>query len=163
MIVAVLLLASSATALAGEDELRKIFAGRYAAMKSAMADRDPKAIAELLAPEFVSEDVAGKTKTGNHMIDEVCALPKDPYKASTTTILSVKTNGEIATVTQKYHMTTIKKTPDSNVKQAVELDAMSTDTWKKSKGMWLLSRTETMKMDYKIDGKSVVHKERQTK
>ena len=159
--ITALLLSLSVVAYADKDEMREMFSTRYAAMKSAMAERDPKAIAALLAPDFISEDVAGKTKTGEQMIKEVCALPKDPNKTSTTTVLSAKIIGETATVAQRYHTTTTKMTTNTTVKQAVELDALSTDTWVKSKGVWLLRRTETNAIDYKIDGKTLTHKERE--
>ncbi len=159
--ITALLLSLSVVANAGKDEISEIFSGRYAAMKSAMADRDPKAIASLLAPDFVSEDIAGKTKTGEQMIKEVSALPKDPNKISTTTVLSAKIIGETAIVTQRYHMTTTKMPSNTTVKQAVELDTLSSDTWVKLKGVWLLRRTETNVIDYKIDGKTLTHKERE--
>jgi ketosteroid isomerase-like protein len=159
--IVALLLSLSVVAYAGKYEISEIFSGRYAAMKSAMADRDSKAIASLLAPDFVSEEVSGKTKTGEQMIKEVCALPKDPNKTSTTTVLSAKIIGETATVTQRYHMTTTKMTSNTSVKHTVELDTLSKDAWVKSKGVWLLRRTETYEIDYKIDGKTLTHKERE--
>lgn len=160
-IITALLLTSSAISYADKDEMRETFSGRYAVMKSAMADRDPRAIASLLAPDFVSEDVAGKTKTGEQMIKEVCALPKDPNKTSTTTVLTAKITGDAAIVAQRYHMTTTKMSLNAPAKQAVELDTLSIDTWVKLKGVWLLRRTETNVIDYKIDGKTLTHKERE--
>lgn len=61
-----------------DDPLRSVIEGRYAAMKSAMAARDAKAISELLASDFVSEDVSGQKENAETMIQEVVALPKDP-------------------------------------------------------------------------------------
>jgi hypothetical protein len=45
-------------------------------------------------------------------------------------------------------------------KQAVELVTLSTDTWIKSGEAWLLRRTVTKQLDYKIDGRLIAHKER---
>jgi hypothetical protein len=81
------------------------------------------------------------------MIQEVLALPKDPLKVSNTTILSIKVNAEKATVDQRYDMKTTKAGQDGN-KRDVELIAVSTDTWLKSKDTWLLQRTVTNQMDY---------------
>ena len=77
-----------------DDSLRPVFEGRYAAMKAAMAARDGKAISEILAPDFISpdfisEDASGQKESGDTMIQEVLALPKDPLKVSSTTILSI--------------------------------------------------------------------------
>jgi len=140
-----------------DDRLRSVFEGRYAAMKSAMAARDGKAISEILAPDFVSEDVSGQKENADAMIQGVLALPKDPLKVSNTTILSIKVNAEGATVDQRYDMKTTKAAPDGN-KRDVELIAVSTDTWIKSKDTWLLQRTVTNQMDYYANGKLLIHK-----
>jgi hypothetical protein len=42
----------------------------------------------------------------------------------------------------------------------VELVTLSTDTWIKSEGTWLMRRTVTNQLDYKIDGRLVAHKDR---
>jgi hypothetical protein len=59
----------------GGDSLRPVFEGRYAAMKSAMAVHDGKAISKILAPDFISEDVSGQKENAGTMIQEVLALP----------------------------------------------------------------------------------------
>ena len=125
-----------------DDPLRPVFEGRYAAMKSAMAARDAKAISEILAPDFISEDASGQKENADTMIQEVLALPKDPLKVSNTTILAIKVNAESATVDQRYDMKTTKAGPDGN-KRDVELITVSSDTWVKSKDTWLLQRTVT--------------------
>ncbi len=140
-----------------DDPSRPVFEGRYAAMKSAMAARDAKAISEILAPDFISEDASGQKENADTMIQGVLALPKDPLKVSNTTILSIKVNAESATVDQRYDMKTTKAGPDGN-KRDVELITVSTDTWIKSKDTWLLQRTVTNQMDYSANGKLLIHK-----
>lgn len=139
------------------DPLRPVFEGRYAAMKSAMATRDGKAISELLAPGFISEDASGQKDNADTMIQGVLALPKDPLKTSNTTILSIKLDADTATVNQRYDMKTTKAGPDGN-KREVELITISTDTWIKSKDAWLLQRTVTNQMDYSANGNLLIHK-----
>jgi hypothetical protein len=139
------------------NSLRPLFEGRYAAIKSAMAARDGKAISEILAPDFISEDVTGQKKNADTMIQEALALPKDPLKVSNTTISSIKVNTEIAIVDQRFEMKTTKVGPDGN-KREVELIAVSTDTWIRLKDNWLLQRTVTNQMDYYADGKLVAHR-----
>jgi hypothetical protein len=41
--------------------------------------------------------------------------------------------------------------------QAVELITLSTDTWLKSHGKWLMQRTETDQLDYFVNGSRVQH------
>jgi len=144
---------------AAESSLRALLEGRYAAMKSAMANRDQQAVAALLAPDFLSVDVAGKSENASQMLQEIAALPKDPNKASDTTIVSVKLSGDTATVDQRYHMTTTKAGADG-AQHAVELVTLSTDTWIKSGDAWLLQKTVTNQLDYTLDGRSVAHKAR---
>jgi hypothetical protein len=45
-----------------DDSLRPVFEGRYAAMKSAMAARDGKAISEILAPILLVRMLQGRRK-----------------------------------------------------------------------------------------------------
>ncbi len=162
MIVTIFCFAFGATAqdkgqANSDDPLRPVSEGRYAAMKLAMAAHDGKAISEILAPDFISEDASGQRENADTMIQEVLALPKDPLKVSNTTILAIKVNAESATVDQRYDMKTTKAGPDGN-KRDVELVAVSTDTWIKSKDTWLLQRTVTNQMDYSANGKLLIHK-----
>lgn len=144
---------------AKDSPLQSVFEARYAALKSAMADRDPRALAVLLAPDFASEDVSGKTESADEMMREVGSMPKDSNRASDTTVVSVQASGDTATVQQRYHMTTTKAGADGTTKQAVELTTLSTDIWVKSGGTWLLRRTVTNQLDYKVNGRLVAHRD----
>jgi ketosteroid isomerase-like protein len=144
---------------ANDAKLKAVLQGRYAEMKTAMAARDAKAIAKVLAPDCVSEDVLGNIKTATQMIDEVVQLPENDNK-SETTLLSVVGEGDRATVTQRYRMTSLKLLPGSTTSHAVELVTTSTDTRVMIDGAWRLQRTVTESLDYTIDGNRIVHKER---
>ena len=122
-----------------------------------MAARDGKALSEILATDFISEDASGQKENAGTMIQGVLALPKDPLKVSNTTILSIKVNEASATVDQRYDMKTTKTEPGGD-KRDVELISVSTDTWIKSKDTWLLQRTVTNQMDYSVNGKLLIHK-----
>ena len=137
--------------------MRAVFEGRDAAMKSAIAARDGKAICEILAPDFIREDASGQKENADTMIQGVLALPNDPLQASNTTILSITVNAESTTVDQRYDMKTTKTGPDGN-KRDVALIAVSTDTWIKPKDPWLLQRTVTNQMDYSANGQRLIHK-----
>jgi hypothetical protein len=139
------------------DALRPVLEKRYAELKTTMAERDSHALAALLAPGFVSEDVSGKTTTAEEMIKELAALPKDNGKPSETNLLSIKPQGDLAIVEQRYHMTTTKALPDGG-KQAIDLVTLSTDTWIRSGDKWLIQKTVTKQIDYSVDGKLVAHK-----
>jgi ketosteroid isomerase-like protein len=145
--------------LADDGTLRPILEGRYAAMKSAMANCDAEAISSLLTPDFVSIDVSGDSENAARMITEVNALPKDPSKISNTEILSVDREGEVAVVQQRYDMKITKSGPDDS-KGNIELIAISTDTWINPDGVWLLQKTETNQIDLFVDGKPISHEVR---
>ena len=46
----------------GDDSLRPVFEGRYAAMRTAMAARDGKAISEMLAPILLVRTLQDRKK-----------------------------------------------------------------------------------------------------
>ena len=143
----------------GDDSWQSIFERRYAAMRAAMAARDEKAIGNILAPDFVSEDASGRKKDIEEMIPEVVALPKDPQQISQTSILSIKVNDNTAVVNQRYDMKTTKSAPDGS-KLDVELITVSTDTWTALTGGWFLQRTVTNQLDYFVNGHHVAHRVR---
>lgn len=141
------------------DALRPMLEKRYAELKTAMAERDSKALSVLLAPDFVSEDISGKTTSAEEMLKELAALPKDTGKVTETTLVSIKSQDDLAIVEQRYHMTTTKTLPDGN-KQVIDLVTVSTDTWAHAGDKWLMKRTITNQIDYSVDGKPVLHKVR---
>jgi hypothetical protein len=146
---------------ATDDALRTILEGRYAAMKSAMANRDAKETATLLAPDFVSIDVSGKETSGAQVIESLKALPVNPDRVSNTTLLSIEPSGNKAVVKQRYNMKTVRALPDG-AKQEVELTTLSTDVWILTAGTWVLQQTATDQMDALIDGKPMVHRVRKS-
>jgi hypothetical protein len=122
-----------------------------------MAERNPKAIAALLAPDFISIDSSGQSENASEMIQELDGLPKDPSKVSTTTLLSVKVAGNSAVVDQRYEMKTVKTSADGS-KDSIRLVTLSTDTWVNANGVWLLQKTVTNQLDYFKNGQLVMHK-----
>jgi ketosteroid isomerase-like protein len=142
---------------AGDAHLREVLAGRYAAMKSAMAAKDEAAIRALLTNDFVSVDVNGNSQGADAMIKDVLALPPDPSRHSETTIESIRASGNTAVVEQRYHMTKETAAADGT-KKAADLKTLSTDTWVDNQGVWRIAKTVTKQIDYVVDGITVAHK-----
>ena len=134
----------------------KTFEALYAELKNAMDSRNTKHLAQMLAPGFQSEDTSGKTQSAEQMIDDVSKLPADRNKKSLTSIISVNLSETYAQVRQKYHMNTIKISPEGK-RSYIELDAISDDTWCLINGSWKISRTVTRQLDYLSDGKAAIH------
>jgi hypothetical protein len=143
-----------------DPTLRRVFEERYAAMKSAMADRDVNALSRLLAPDFISTDVAGRTENAKEMISRVKSSAFDPRRTGQTTIHSIKLKGTAVFVEQSYDMKTTRTAADGSLLN-VELITVSEDTWIKSKGAWLCQSTATNKADYLVNGRVAAHQIRQ--
>ncbi len=144
-------------ARSAEDPLREVLQSRYAAMKAAMAAHDGPGIAAILAPNFVSVDVSGKSENASQTIAEVNALKTDPDKSSNTTLSSISPGSTAVTVEQRYDMKT-KSTTADGTQHDVELVTLSTDTWVKSGNVWLIERTVTDDVTYFVDGKLTAHR-----
>lgn len=155
----VLIAGTFSAARADDAALKATLQGRYAAMKTAMAARDDKAVAALLAPNFASVDVSGQSENAAQMLQEVDALAKDPNRTSTTTLLAIKVDASVATVKQRYDMKTVKTAADGT-KRNIELVTLSTDKWINTNGTWLLQETDTNQLDYFINGQLAAHKVR---
>jgi hypothetical protein len=134
-----------------------VFEKLYAELRDAMGHRDAKATASLLAPGFTSEDASGTVKSAEQMLAELSALPQDAKQKSQTTLLSVSIKGNVASVVQRYLMTTTKVALNGETK-SIELNAVSSDTWKLIDGSWKQLRTVTEQMDYMVNGQTVVRK-----
>jgi ketosteroid isomerase-like protein len=146
-------------ASAADDPVTVTLQARYAAMKIAMEAHDSAAISAVLAPDFVSVDVSGRSKNGSQMISEVVSLKSDPNRSSHTTLISVDLNPPLAVVHQRYEMTTIK-TDSDGTQHKIGVTALSTDIWVKSAGDWLIERTATEEMSLFQDGATVLHVKR---
>ena len=157
LIVFVLVISFSGVRAEGKLASRHTFEKLYAELKAAMNQRDDKAVLALLTPGFESEDVSGKVESVEQMLADLSNVPKDANKKSQTTLLTVDATAEVATVTQRYHMTTIKTVPGGKSTSS-ELTAVSTDTWQHIGGAWRMSRTVTRQMDYVVNGQTIVHK-----
>ncbi|MEO6344151.1 MAG: nuclear transport factor 2 family protein [Dokdonella sp.] len=160
VVVMLTLSATVAIATTPESDLKKIFENRYAAMDVAMEARDSKAISAFLAPGFQSIDVDGTVENVEQMLKDVMAIPADAARVCETTVLSAERDANVATVVQRYHMTTTAPSSDGSDNTRVELTAVSTDTWIKSDGAWLSQKTRTEEMEYKKDGKVLLHRQR---
>ncbi|MDE2419965.1 MAG: nuclear transport factor 2 family protein [Gammaproteobacteria bacterium] len=136
---------------------KQVFENLYANFKSAIKNKDETALQASLAPDFVSEDISGNTKSSQQMIAEISNLPNDPNKISKTTILSVSIKGNTAKITQKYKMNTLKISSNGNLMPA-QLIAISDDTWTKSHGIWLMKKTVTKQLDYSLGNQIIMHK-----
>ena len=142
---------------AKDDALRAALSQRYAAIKTAMAARDTRALGALLTPDFRSEELDGKVQGRADLMAELASLPPQATTGeSETTLSSVTRHGGTVQLQQRYSHTTHKGQPP----HAIELVTVSSDTWTRVQGNWLLSRTRTDSIDYQVDGKAVMHKAR---
>lgn len=154
--LAAILVAQAATAHPASS-LRGQLEQRYAAMKTAVENKDETAIRSILADGFVDVDVDGKVSNEAQTIKRLPALPNDPNHQSQITILSVRGDEHAAIVKQSSVTTTKVKDSDGSEK-AARLSATSMDNWVNENGSWRLLRTVMLALDGTVDGKIVVHK-----
>jgi ketosteroid isomerase-like protein len=140
-----------------DEALKQELEARYADLKAAMAAHDSAAVAAIFAPDFKSVDVTGKSSGAGELIASVNSAKSDPNRTSETTLLSVEPAGMGLTVEQQYDMKTVK-TDNGGARYNVELVTLSTDTWIKADGQWLLLQTVTKDMQLFKDGQMVLHK-----
>ncbi|HEX3467029.1 MAG TPA: nuclear transport factor 2 family protein [Candidatus Elarobacter sp.] len=143
-------LLSDVPALPVDHPLRKTLDERYFALRLAMASHDRQAIMHVLTPDFVSEDLDGRTSGAASMIENVTALQIDRSKRSVeTTVTSIDQAGDVATVIQRYSMTT------SEVSAAVPsaLWTESCDVWRAVGTEWRLASTTTLAFEVVKNGR----------
>lgn len=58
-----------------QSDLRSTLEGRYAELKSAIANRDAESLSSLLTPDFISTDISGRAETAAQMISDLKKLP----------------------------------------------------------------------------------------
>ena len=143
----------------GNQALTNEILGRYVAMKGAMQKHDRAALAAILARDFTSIDITGKTLSGSEMIADIDALPADPNRESNTEILSLVRSGNRAEVRQRYDMTTVRPGTAGDA-YTVRLVTLSTDTWEWSGSSWQIEETVTDEISVFQNDKLVAHRTR---
>src|SRR5258706_11428691 len=96
-------------------DLRRALEKRYEALKAEMDRRDANALSSILAPDFVTTDVAGRSESAAQMLDELKKVPADPSRSSRTTLRTITMKGGVAVVEQVYEMKTSKTAADGAV------------------------------------------------
>jgi hypothetical protein len=159
LLIVFVLFASSMPCHSDGSALGTEFTSLYKTLKNAIADQNKDGVAALLDSDFVSIEISDARKNADQMIAEIAAVPKYLKKDSLTTVLNVDILGEIAHVTQRYHMTASKSGSDGEIHN-VEVTALSSDEWERHGDKWLLQKSRTDSIDMLMDGKLVVHKTR---
>jgi ketosteroid isomerase-like protein len=137
-------LLSERPAVPTDHPLRPALDARYLDMRAAMASRDRARILALFTPDFVSEDIDGRTIGASTLTDRVTALDIDRSKRTvSTTITAIDAHGDEAVVLQRYAMSTTERLP--NVAEALWTE--SEDVWRCVDETWLSARTTTLAIE----------------
>lgn len=145
------------SASAEGDDLKAVLQARYDVMREAMTTHDDAALKGILARDFTSIDILGKSESAAQMLSEVKSLKVDPNRVSSTQIVSLSESGDHVMIEQRYEMMKPVFDADGSAHQ-FSMSALSTDTWIQSDGTWLLVQTDTHEISVFRDGKLVVHK-----
>ncbi len=153
---ATLLLATMAGVARADDHAD--FTARYAALKVALATRDPAVIKPLLTKDYINKGPRGEA-TADEMIEDLKAMPGGPGGPgagpdSETVIDSLTVTGDSATVAQHFH-TGGTRTGRDGAQHSFDITAASDDVWVRADGKWLLRSSTTRKMVLKRDGEEL--------
>ena len=156
------LMAFTVQAKADTTALKATLTQRYIEMKVAMRARNEAAIKALLTPDFVSVEIDGTRQNADQIIAELKVHPFDPNRESRTDIASVYQDGNIAYVEQEFHGNTIGVDKLGQVHKT-ESHATSHDEWVNNDGLWKSRLTQTLSLDFYVDGKHVARQEAKLK
>ncbi|MCJ2183226.1 nuclear transport factor 2 family protein [Novosphingobium sp. 1949] len=147
---------SAAAPAAANAAARTQLQARYTELKAAMESRSAPRIKALLAPGFTSTQLSGKTIDADAMVSELAQVPRDPNRHTTTTLGKVTIEGKTAHVEQTMTASATVKAKDGK-SHAMELIAVSQDTWINTPKGWLMASTTSEDMTVKGDGKILRH------
>jgi hypothetical protein len=156
--LALLLLSLCMTAHADDETgaANATFAGLYAKFNAAMNVKHTSDVGAMLAPGFRSEDVDGKIRSAQKLLDDITALKDDPNRKADSTVVSARLDGATAHVVQRFLVTTSKSY--FGKKMAFELVAVSDDTWTRADSGWKLLKTTTRRATLSANGKVISEK-----
>jgi hypothetical protein len=160
LVVSIACVSAVSGAWSADTSLKAALQSRYLDMKSAVDAHDGAAMAAILAPDFASVDISGRSQTASQMIAEVNAMKPDPNRSSETTLISITPGAKAVTVEQQYDMKTIALRPNGT-QHKFEMVALSTDSWVKPADVWLIERTVTTEVSYFTDGRLFEQKRNQ--
>jgi hypothetical protein len=146
---------------AGDAALAAKLTERYAAMKTAMEAHDADHMRALVTPDYQSIDAQGRLLGGvNELIAAMAFLaPPDPRRMVSSTIVSLKRDGDVATVHQRYDSKTGRKSLDG-ADHTYEQISLTTDTWVDGEGGWRMQKTQTDELTILVSGKTAMHLQR---
>jgi len=145
-------------ALAADDAeaTRATFAALYAKMNTAMNARNTAELGTMLAPGYQGEDVGGKARTAQHLMQEVTSLKDDPNRKMETTFSPVVQEGASARTVRRLRVATFRSPEDKT--PSMEYVAVSDDTWTKGEQGWKLAASTVRQADFSLMGRVLVHK-----
>ncbi len=138
-----------------QKEAQAVYA-RYAA---ALKKKDVKAVGDLLTPGIVNKDKNGKfvrraamLQTMQQALSEITKVQTAGFKVDKAALQNNRMNADVT-----FHLTGIVADPQGKAHN-LDVSAKSRDTWTKTGGKWLLSRTDDLTGDVMLlDGKPVAN------
>lgn len=149
-----MVVATAGAAYAQEDP-KAVFEARYAELSTAMLGKDAGKVGSILAPEFESTDIRGETHTRADSLEQMGKMPAGMENMKPVTkVLSVKQNGDTATV--ESQMTMQLKRPDENGEEVtLDIAVTANDVWIQRGGTWLLQKSIQKELSVSKDGEVV--------
>ncbi len=159
-----------------DDAAKATFQARYAELRTAMQAHDEAAMGTLMTPDYVMTDIQGATHTRADMAQMGARMggrpggprpdaakpaqpPKDgprPERKVEQTVLAATVTGDTAKVDQQLKMSGQREGEDGEA-HTMEMTSLTTDTWVRQNGVWLLKTSVQKDMSVARDGDVVFH------
>lgn len=148
-----LVLACAAFAGDQSAELKAYLTKRMPEMDKAFATKDVKFFESSSTPDFTYTDITGQTAKKKASIDSLKMMFSTASNIKCkSTILSVKAANDKGTVKASQDFSCDMKLGDQKTHK-MTMKSTYTETWKKVKGMWLVSSIKEDKATMTLDGK----------
>lgn len=151
-----LLLGTSIPSHADDSALAATFQTRYATLQGAS---DAESVKDVLAADYVTVQADGARKDRNEYLKQITAAGRG--RSSDTTVLSVATDGDQATVKQRTHVR-MRQTDAKGGQHDIDAVVLATDTWAKVQDQWQLKRSIVENVNASVDGKAVAPRAKAT-
>jgi len=155
-LASVLIIAVAAIATADDKAVRKELEAGYAKFTKAMMAKDVKGLMAIAGPDFQYVSKNGKMNRAQieAMLTQQFAMT-DRFTSATVKINSLTVKGDTVVAAVSNYGAALLKGGEKGKAMKMETKGTSSDTWKKVKGKWLISKVETLTENTLIDGKPI--------
>ena len=133
-------------------QARKAIEGNYAKIAAALGRRDVDATFAFETPDYVAVSKKGQKLTRDQAHQMMRQITFAQAVKARTSVLAFSLSGNTATAKHRTHIDATIGNPQTNQTGKVTVDAVSSDTWVKTGGRWLLKRSQVLTSSQNMQG-----------